>query len=88
MPKVVRFILLLTVGWTLLGCPINHWSERRVLEDQGYEEIYFGEVPGEPKQSTFFARRAGQVCTGIIDMSGEEPQIRGRCRPPGGENEH
>ncbi len=76
--------LLLLVVLVTTACPINHWTARQELSEQGYTEIYFGEVPHEEDQRTWFARRGDDVCSGIIDLAGSPPEVQGRCRPAGG----
>jgi hypothetical protein len=79
----MKSLLSVTVAALLLtmftACPINNWSARQVLWDQGYNDIYFGEVPDDENQYAFFARRGEEHCSGIVDIGGSEPVIRAHC---------
>jgi hypothetical protein len=83
MKRLAIVALLALVALGAAACPINHWTARQELAEQGYTEIYFGEVPGEPAKTTFFARRAEDVCSGVVDLSSAVADVRSRCRAPG-----
>lgn len=88
MKPLWSLLLLAVVVLSTAACPIHHWSARQELEEEGFEEIYFGEMPGEPQEHPFYARRRGQLCSGIVDLSESEPRIESHCRPLGSSSGH
>ncbi len=72
---VTGLILLATAG-----CPINHWSARQELWEEGYSDVMFGHVPDEEAdEHPFFAKRGNNVCSGIITLGDAEPTIVSNC---------
>ena len=88
MKTLLSLLLLVLLVPSTMACPVHHWSARQELEEEGYEEISFGEVPGEEDEHVFFARRGGSVCSGLVDLTGDAPRIDSTCRPLSSSSHH